>query len=194
MKTKTPSSIENELEKAIDLVLREDRQVLKAVNLEAIAQLSEAILQSKRIFVTGEGRSGLVLRMFAMRLMHLGCQDFVVGETITPSIQTGDLLIDCSGSGSTDGVLAIAQKAKAIGAGVVSITTQPNSPLGQLADIVIHLNAATKQDHSGQHSQQFAGSLFEQSTLLLLDALFYVLAQKSNQSAEALYSQHANLE
>jgi 6-phospho-3-hexuloisomerase len=194
MTTTTPPLIQNELDEAIDLVLTENRQVLKAVDLDTIAQLSEAISQSKRIFVTGEGRSGLVLRMFAMRLMHLGCQDFVVGETITPSIQAGDLLIDCSGSGNTDGVLAIAQKAQAIGARIVSITTQSDSPLGQLADIVIHLNAATKQDRSRQHSQQFAGSLFEQSTLLLLDALFHVLARQTNQSAETLYGQHANLE
>jgi len=36
------------------------------------------------------------------------------------------------------------------------------------------IEAAAKLDRSNQQSKQFAGSLFEQSTLLLFDALFYV--------------------
>lgn len=188
------TTVQNDLHQAIDIILAENRAVLGAINSTQIAQLIEAITHAKRIFVAGEGRSGLVLRMFAMRLMHLGCQGFVVGETTTPSIQPGDILIDCSGSGSTETVKMIAQKAKAIGVRIISITTQPNSALGQLADIVIHLNAAAKQDHTGQHSQQFAGSLFEQSSLLLLDAVFYLMATRSHLSSATLYSLHANLE
>lgn len=188
------ATIEESFEQAIDLILAENRQVLEKISYPAITQLVQAIASSKRIFVTGEGRSGLVIRMFAMRLMHLGCQDYVVGETTTPSITEGDLLIDCSGSGSTGNVVAIAQKAKEIGARVVSVTTQEDSPLGKIADIVIKIEAAAKQDHSNQHSQQFAGSLFEQSTLLLFDAVFHVLAQNSHKSADTLWARHTNLE
>lgn len=186
--------MQDSLQRTLDSILAENHKVLQAVDRAAIAQFIASITQSKRIFVTGEGRSGLVMRMFAMRLVHLGYQDFVVGETITPAIQNGDLLIDCSGSGSTGNVLAIAQKAQATGAQIVSITAQPDSPLGQLADIMIHLNAAAKQDRTQQHSQQFAGSLFEQSALLLLDAVFHLIVKQTNQSAETLYSLHANLE
>lgn len=186
--------MQDSLQRTLNSILAENHKVLQAVDPIAIAQLTTTLAQSKRIFVTGEGRSGLVMKMFAMRLMHLGYQDFVVGETTTPSIQNGDFLIDCSGSGSTGNVLAIAQKAQATGAKIVSITTQPDSPLGQLADITIHLKAAAKEDRSQQHSQQFAGSLFEQSTLLLLDAVFHLISQQTNQSAETLYSLHANLE
>lgn len=190
----TQSPIQESLAQAIELVLTENRQVLEKVSYLPVAQLAEAIVDSKRIFVSGEGRSGLVLRMFAMRLMHLGCQDYVVGETITPSIQAGDLLIDCSGSGSTGNVVAIAQKAKKVGARIVSVTTQEESPLGQLADIVIKIEAAAKLDHNNPNSQQFAGSLFEQSTLLLFDAVFHVLSQQSHKSTETLWAMHTNLE
>lgn len=186
--------IETSLGQAIQLVLTENKQVLEKVDYAALAQLAQAITSSRRIFVTGEGRSGLVIRMVAMRLMHLGCQDFVVGETTTPSIQAGDLLIDCSGSGSTGNVVAIAQKAKEVGARIVSITTQEDSPLGKMADITIKLDAAAKQDHSHHQSQQFAGSLFEQSTLLLFDALFHVLSHNLNKSTETLWALHTNLE
>jgi len=44
------------------------------------------ILDAKRIYVTGAGRSGLIARAFAMRLLHLGFDVFVVGETVTPAI------------------------------------------------------------------------------------------------------------
>ena len=137
-------SVQTDLDQTIALILAENRTVLEAVDPIQIDQLIEAIDRAKRIFVVGKGRSGFVMRMFAMRLMHLGRQDFVVGETITPSIQAGDLLIDCSGSGSTGNVLAIAQTAKGIGVQVISITTQPDSALGRLADLVIHLRCGSR--------------------------------------------------
>lgn len=182
------------IERSIDLILSENQRVLQSVDESAIAQLIEALLTPKRIFVEGEGRSGFAIRMAAMRLMHLGLQDYVVGETTTPSIQSGDLLIACSGSGSTATVTAIATKAKEIDAQLVVVTTQADSPLGKLADILIQLNAAAKQDISQQQSQQFAGSLFEQSTLLLFDAIFHILSQRLHKDATTLWSQHTNLE
>jgi 6-phospho-3-hexuloisomerase len=186
--------VQSELEQEIALILAENQRVLQAVSHSAVAQLLQAISTAKRIFVEGEGRSGLAIRMAAMRLMHLGLQDYVVGETITPSIQAGDLLITCSGSGETEGVTAIATRAKAIGAEVAVITTQANSTLGKMANILIQLDAAAKQDQSQQQSKQFAGSLFEQSTLLLCDALFYLLTQSLDKSNETLWARHTNLE
>ncbi|MBD2777781.1 6-phospho-3-hexuloisomerase [Iningainema tapete] len=182
------------ISQVIELVLTENKQVLEKVNYSVVAQLGQIITNAQRIFVAGEGRSGLVIRMVAMRLMHLGSQVYVVGETITPAIRQGDLLIDCSGSGSTEHVWEIAQKAKEIGAYVVSVTTQVDSPLAHLAELVIEIDAAAKQDRSNQHSKQFAGSLFEQSTLLLFDALFHVLSQNLNKNADTLWALHTNLE
>lgn len=72
---------------AIELVLAENQSVLQAIAYPAVEQLAQKITALKRIFVIGEGRSGLAIRMAAMRLMHLGCQVYVVGETTTPSIQ-----------------------------------------------------------------------------------------------------------
>ncbi|XGV97674.1 MAG: 6-phospho-3-hexuloisomerase [Leptolyngbya sp. BL-A-14] len=188
--TATPA----DLNRAIELVLTEDRQVLKKISQATVLQLAQTILQVKRIFVLGEGRSGLVIRMVAMRLMHLGLQVYVVGETTTPSIQQEDLLIACSGSGSTGIVSAISSKAKDVGAIVVAVTTKMESTLAQIANLVIKIDAPTKEGQNHQQSQQFAGSLFEQATLLLFDALFYVLSQRLNKSADALLALHTNLE
>lgn len=179
---------------AIGLVLAENQRVLQAITYPAVEQLAQKIMNVERIFVIGEGRSGLAIRMAAMRLMHLGCQVYVVGETTTPSIRSTDLLVACSGSGSTETVCAIAAKAKAIGAYLVGVTVNKQSLLGQLVDLPIELAAATKQDFDNVQSQQFAGSLFEQSTLLFFDTLFYVLSQMLNKNAQLLLALHANLE
>lgn len=179
---------------AIGLVLAENQRVLHAIDYLAVEQLAQKIAEVDRIFVIGEGRSGLAIRMAAMRLMHLGYQIYVVGETTTPSIRATDLLIACSGSGSTETVRAIATKAKAIGAYLVGVTVNKQSLLGQLANFSIELVAATKQDLDNSASQQFAGSLFEQSTLLFFDALFYVLSQTLNKNTQLLLASHANLE
>ncbi len=179
---------------AIGLVLAENQRVLQAIPSRAVEQLAQKIMDVERIFVIGEGRSGLAMRMAAMRLMHLGCQVYVVGETTTPSIRPTDLFIACSGSGSTQTVCAIAAQAKAIGAYLVGVTVNKQSLLGQLVDLTIELAAATKQDCENVRSQQFAGSLFEQSTLLFFDSLFYVLSQMLNKNSQLLLALHANLE
>lgn len=179
---------------AIDLVLAENQRVLNAIDYLAVEQLAQKIVVVERIFVMGEGRSGLAIRMAAMRLMHLGCKVYVVGETTTPSIRPTDLFIACSGSGSTETVYAIAAKAKALGAYLVGVTVDKESLLGQLADLAIELIAATKQDFDNGASQQFAGSLFEQSTLLFFDSLFYVLSQTLNKNTQLLLASHTNLE
>ena len=49
---------------------------------DAINEFEDIIMNSKNVFVTGAGRSGLAAKAFAMRLMHLGISSYVVGETI----------------------------------------------------------------------------------------------------------------
>lgn len=179
---------------AIELVLAENQRALQSIADSAVEQLAQKIMTVDRIFVVGEGRSGLAMRMAAMRLMHLGYKVYVVGETTTPSLHSTDLVIACSGSGRTESVCAIAAKAKAIGAYLVGVTVNSRSFLGQLADLPIEIAAATKEDAENTRSQQFAGSLFEQSTLLFFDALFYVLSQRLHKNAQLLLALHTNLE
>ena len=188
------SSMQEKFAEAIELVLAENYRVLQLAIQLQIEEFGKRIIDSNHIFVCGEGRSGLVARMIAMRLMHLGCQVYVVGETTTPSIKTNDLLIACSGSGSTETVCAIASKAKAIGAHLVTVTANKLSPLARLADLSLELATSTKQEPDRSRSQQFAGSLFEQSTLLLFDALFYVLSQLLDKDTQTLWAFHTNLE
>jgi len=147
-----------------------------------------------RVFVVGAGRSGLALRMTAMRLMHLGLEVHVVGETTTPAIRAQDALLTASGSGTTGGIIRAAETAADVGARIVAITTAPDSPLARAADALVTVPAATKLDRSGAASVQYAGSLFEQAVVLVGDAIFDALWHRSGATADELWPRHANLE
>ena len=68
-----------------------------------------------RWFAAGQGRSGLVAQMAAMRLMHVGFEAHVVGDATAPSIGAGDGLLVVSGSGETPATLHFARLAVTAG-------------------------------------------------------------------------------
>ena len=162
-----------------------------AANLDAVANRLRA---ADRVFVLGAGRSGLALKMTAMRLMHLGLHVHVVGDVTTPAITATDVLLVASGSGSTAGIVRAAETAHGVGATVLALTTAASSPLAGLADVTVLVPAAEKQDHGGTRSEQYSGGLFEQAVLLLGDAVFHTLWQASGITAAELWPRHANLE
>ncbi len=176
------------------LLLKELERTLATVSEAEIAVAQEMILAARRVFVTGAGRSGLALKMAAMRLMHLGLIVHVAGEVTAPAISQGDLLLVASGSGITAGAVHAAEVARNVRAEVLALTAAPASKLGQLAQGLIVIPAATKQDHGGVRSEQYAGALFEQSVLLVMDAIFQVMWRERGESAEELWKRHANLE
>ena len=178
-------SIAGEVQGVVDRLAHESGD-----DLDRAADLIHA---AARVFVLGAGRSGLALQMTAMRLMHLGLDVNVVGDATTPAITSQDMLLVASGSGTTAGIVRAASTAAGVGAGVVAITTDSTSPLGELADVVVVIPAATKQDHAGLISAQYSGGLFEQSLVLVGDALFDALWKNSGATAEELWPRHANL-
>jgi 6-phospho-3-hexuloisomerase len=176
------------------LILKELERALGAVSDAEIVAAQEMVLSARRVFVTGAGRSGLALKMAAMRLMHLGLTVHVAGEVTAPAIGPGDLLLVASGSGTTAGAVHAAEVARKAGAEVLALTTAPASKLGALAQGLIVIPAATKQDYGGMRSEQYAGALFEQSVLLVMDAMFQGMWHDRGESAAELWKRHANLE
>lgn len=176
------------------LILKENQLLAEKIDFDQIALLIPYINQAERIFLIGAGRSGLALKAAAMRLMHFGFTVFVAGETTTPAIRKGDLLIAASGSGTTSTIVKAAEKATGAGAAVVAFSTTTDSPLAKSAALVMVLPAAQKEDHGKTVSAQYAGSLFEQGLLLLTDAIFQTLWDIDGTPAEKLWTRHANLE
>ncbi len=179
----------------IDAILGEMQRVLGEVPAEGPERLAEAVLATDRVYVAGGGRSGLMARAFAMRLMHLGLSSYVVGETTTPAIRGGDLLIGCSASGETHVTVVVAQVAQEAGASVFAITATPDSPLASLADEMILIPGPSKRGRQWPgRSAQYGGSLFEQALLVLLDAVSSDVGRRLGMTSQEIDSRHANLE
>ena len=87
-----------------------------------LIKFEDIIIESKNVFVTGAGRSGLAAKTFAMRLMHLGVSAYVVGETISPAIYEDDCIIAISGSGETNTIVSASEIAKNRGSKVFTLT------------------------------------------------------------------------
>ncbi len=180
-----------------DVILTELRAVFQTINNDESDLLVKSILKADRVFVSGQGRSGFVMRSFAMRLMHLGLEAFVVGETITPSIGTGDLLIVGSGSGETLGSLLAARSAKGAGARVAAITSRRESSLAEVSDLVliIPVKSAKVVGAPGISSTiQPLGSLAEQSLFIYLDCIIVRLMKEMDCCSEGIFQRHANIE
>lgn len=140
----------------------------------------------RRWFFTGQGRSGLVAAMVAMRFMHLGRVAHFLGEPTAPAVRAGDGLLVICGSGQTSISVGRAARAHSLGLVVASVTHASSSPLRDASDLVVIIDS-----HS---SNQLGGSLFEQSALLLLDGVILQLARQLPDAWEGLRLRHANLE
>jgi 6-phospho-3-hexuloisomerase len=178
------AEIIQELNRTVDLIA--DKEAEKLVN---------GILESKKIFVAGAGRSGFMSKSFAMRMMHMGLDAYVVGETITPNLEKDDILIIGSGSGETKTLVSMAEKAKRLGATVALVTIFPESTIGQLADLTVKLPGSPKdQSDNGYKTIQPMGSLFEQTLLLFYDAIILRCMEKKGLDSNTMFKRHANLE
>jgi len=157
-----------------------------------------------RILVMGAGRSGLVGRAFAMRLLHLGYNAYVLGETIVPAIREGDIVIAISGSGKTKLIVTAAEAAKEAKARLIAVTSYPDSPLGRLADLVIEVPGRTKYSNETDYfARQILGmteplaplgTLFEDTTMIVLDGIVAELMIRLKKTEEDLRLVHANIE
>lgn len=144
--------------------------LLVYVQLEKVEKL---IMNAKRVFIIGAGRSGFAARSFSNRLMHLGFDSRFVGEPTTPSIRNGDLLIIGSGSGKTESLVTMAHKAKSEGAWIATITIHPNNTIGSIADAHIQIPGISFRQEAGEKapSIQPNGSSFEQLSWLVYDSM-----------------------
>lgn len=175
------------------IIVDELAKSIQSLNEEDIESVIKKIQCHKRIFVYGMGRSGLMLKALAMRLMQIGLQAFVVGETTTPSVEKGDLLIVASASGETDSVNMITKSALKQGVSVVVLSSCPESTLGKLQHPDIIIESATKFATSSVSIQPL-GSLFEQMLLIVFDTIILIMSQQEKGANDAMASRHASLE
>jgi 6-phospho 3-hexuloisomerase len=178
-----------DLRDSIDSINTATRAMLD-VPKDRVDALLRSLEPAQRVFLYGRGRSGLVARAFAVRLMHLGFQTFVVGETITAPVHKNDVVILVSGSGQTYPVVMTAELGRKMGAKVVSVTANTESEIARLSHVVIPLIPP-----AGDHGEYAPlGSLFETAAWLFFDGVVAMLKQQRGESEAAMRERHATLE
>ena len=178
-------------------------EVINKIEEDSVSDMIDTIVNSHCVFIVGTGRSELVGKMFAMRLMHLGFTVYVVGDVTTPAIEKSDCLIAISGSGETKTVTLAAETAKEVNAKVIGITGNPESTLRKTLDVTVNIKSKTKKPWKYYTSNVLKGhyddltpmgTLFEDSTHLFLDGLIAEFMARLGKKEIDLKKRHAIIE
>lgn len=177
-------------------ILEELTTTAQKINDKQAAQFVAQIQKANHIFLAGAGRSGIAIRAFANRLMHVGFSVSIIGEISSPHSKPEDLVIICSGSGETGSLKSLAEKAKKINVNIALVTMKIESSIGRLADAVLELPGTTKTENErkpGAFSQPM-GSAFEQLAFLTFDGIILNLMDERNENSETMFARHADFE
>ncbi|MFZ0035160.1 MAG: 6-phospho-3-hexuloisomerase [Sedimentisphaerales bacterium] len=170
--------------------------LLRQIKEQSSEELVDMMLKADKIFIAGQGRSGLIGRCLATRLTQMGFHVHIPGHATCQKIEAGDLLIAISCRGTTMTTVEFARISRQIGAKVAAITAFDNSTMAKLADKVIVIDANDKNIR--KKCKYIAGpsnnTLFEQAALLYVDALIHILLERKGISTNIINQQHANLE
>ena len=179
----------------VDAILADVGRTLRQVDADEVEALGAALLSAERVFLAGKGRTGLQMRAFAMRLMHLGLRVHVVDDVTTPALGAGDLLLIGSSSGRTGSLLRYVETVGAAGARLATLTGNLESPIAAAADCRVYIPATNfKAGGRAGESVLVMGSLFEHCLGLLCDLLIIRLKAALNVDEAAMNARHANLE
>ncbi|RMC56914.1 6-phospho-3-hexuloisomerase [Lactobacillus sp. ESL0261] len=159
---------------------------------EKADQILRMFLNAKSIFLSGEGRSGLMINALANRLTQFGLRVHLVTEITAPAIGKDDLLIFNSASGKSSTLISQEESAKRAKAKIIVFTANKKAPLNQKCDVAVLIEAQDK-DTTGSSIQPM-GSLYEQSSLLLFDSLVLRALHTNLITVSQLRSVHSNLE
>jgi 6-phospho-3-hexuloisomerase len=176
------------------LVTQSSTYILDAVkktlegDIENTEKFVDSIIEARKVFIYGVGRSGLISKAFAIRLVQMGLEVYFVGETITPIVEEGSLVIIVSYSGETMSAIQTANIVRRVGAKVITITAHPHSKLAGASSLVIEIHPPKDDD-----TKRLAplGTLFETATMIYLDGVVSMLMEKLAQSEGSLRKRHA---
>ncbi len=178
-----------------EMVLGELNDALNHIKSEDVDKLIDYLLKADKIFLIGVGRVLISLNAIAKRWAHLGIDVHLVGEITEPAITKNDLLIVGSGSGSSLIPVAIAKKAKDVGATVIHIGSNSKGTMSNYADFMLRIPVQTKLYFEDEiKSEQPMTSLFEQSLFVLGDIVSVMIIKRQNLDLKNLWQHHANLE
>lgn len=175
------------MNESTDYIMKAIGQIF-ATEPEDSAKFVDHILAAKKIFIYGVGRSGLIGKAFAIRLVQMGLEVFFVGETVTPIVEEGNLVVIVSYTGETMSAIQTANIVRRVGAKVITITASPHSKLAGASNLVIQI-----QPPKDEERKRLAplGTVFEDATLIYFDSIVAMLMTKLGQSEGSMRKRHA---
>ena len=183
---------EEKYRESLDYIQGKLQNILGDITPKDIDNVSSIFFEANRIFVYGAGRSGHVAKAFAIRLVHLGFQTFVIGETIGAPVKKDDMVFIVTGSGETIPSVMTAEIAHNIGAKLVVVTGRKDSRITKFADVAIILSAECMDKK--RKTLAPLGTLFEASAWILLDSIIAELMEIKGETEGSMQSRHATLE
>jgi 6-phospho-3-hexuloisomerase len=178
---------------------------IASVNNNKVIEFLTLLNNANCVFFRGKGRSLLVAKALAMRLMHLNYKVEIIGAITTPPVKEGDLLIIVSGSGSIKSNGRILDTAKKLGAKTVAFTANNDSYIAINSDlaVIISANDISSNDGFNYESRQLEGisynltplgTLFELSAMILFDTIIAYIIGLKKETEENIRARHANIE
>ena len=183
-------------EKGTKLFCEAKKNILENINkilnnyegMKEISETVESILKADKVFVYGVGRSGMVGRAFAMRLVQMGLKSHFIGESTTPIVSPQDLVIIISRTGETYSAIQTANIVRRVGTKLVVITGKRGSKLSHAGNIV-HL--LTIDNDAQISSIAPLGTIFEITALLFFDCIVAELMDRMGENENTMRARHA---
>ncbi|HIH76342.1 MAG TPA: SIS domain-containing protein [Methanomassiliicoccales archaeon] len=169
-------------------MLEEVRRTIEKVDETLIDDIVATLAAAPKIFIYGVGRSGLVGEAFAARLVQIGLNVHFVGDTTTPIVEKGHVVVIISNTGETMSAVQTANIVRRLGAVVISITGSAHSKLGIASNIVMEL--VQPRDERKKKNAPL-GTIFELASMVMLDSMVPLLMTKLNQDEASLRRRHA---
>lgn len=163
-------------------------EILANGDKATIEEIIKLLLSSDKVFIYGAGRSGLIGKAFAIRLVQLGLKVFFIGETTTPIVDDTDVALIISNTGETMSAIQTANIIRRVGAKVVVMTSRKTSKLAHAANLVVVLDPEPDDETAALAP---LGTLFENSALVFLDGIVAQIMEKRKETESKMRGRHA---
>jgi arabinose-5-phosphate isomerase len=166
------------------------RALIERIDERFLAAVSLILERRGRVLVSGIGKSGHIARKIASTLSSTGTSAYFVHSAEASHgdlgmIESGDVFIAISYSGSSEELLDIIPLVKRLGAKLIAITGSPDSALAREADV--HLDAGVAQEACPLNLAPTASTT---AALALGDALAVALLDARGFSADDFARSH----
>jgi 6-phospho-3-hexuloisomerase len=154
----------------------------------AVATAVGLLAKAPATFVYGAGRSGIIGRAFAMRLVQIGLTAYVIGESVTPIVRRGDAVFILSGRGESSSSIQTANIVRREGADLIVFTARASSKLAHIATALLTLDFPEDPERPRLAP---LGTLFESASLRLTDSMIAELLRARGETEESMRRRHA---